>query len=286
MLTITTKILNRLAVSSSLGLSSRQGVLLVAPFSSESGRLLKLNELSHIEGSVKKRRRWGRGIGSGRGKMSGHGHQKSRSTPRGFEGGQTPMYKRLPKIGFYNPNEKDFATVNLDTIQRFIDQGRLQTKPNSFVTIRDLVLAGIVSDAKDGVKVLARGKEELKSPVHLEVSRASAEAIKAIESAGGTVTCTHFNTLALRALIKPYKFNMLPLRARPSPKDMQYYLEKNNCGYLSPEVQQRNLKLFGYVTSETPYREEHQILLEARRKEWDAEREEKIKLLKEANYKI
>ena len=93
--------------------------------------------------------------------------------------------------------------------------------------------------------------------MHLEVSQASEEAIKAVENAGGTVTCTHFNTLALRALIKPYKFVTLPRRARPPPKLMGYYLDRTKCGYLSPEIQIRNLKLFGCLTSEKTLRAEH-----------------------------
>lgn len=93
------------------------------------------------------------------------------------------------------------------------------------------------------------------------MTQASKAAIAAIEKAGGTVTTVHFNKLALRALIKPHKFELLPWRARPIPTIMQYYLEKNNCGYLSPEIQIRNLKLFGHVTSEMKLREEHEAFM-------------------------
>lgn len=243
-------------------------------------RLLKLNDLSHIEGSVKTRRRWGRGVGSGRGKMSGRGHQFSRSTPRGFEGGQTPLYKRLPKVGFHNPNALDFQPINLNTLQEFVDKGKLTPKPNGLITIRDLVTSGIITNPRDGVILLAKGKETLKSPLHLEVSRASEGAIQAVEKAGGTVTCVHFNTLALRALVKPYKFDILPMRARPTPKLMQYYLNVNKAGYLSPEIQQRNLKLFGYTTSEQALREEHDKFMAVKRAAWAKEREEKMAYLK------
>ena len=95
-------------------------------------------------------------------------------------------------------------------------------------------------------------------PIHLEVSQASEEAIRAIEKAGGTVTCVHFNELALRALIKPFKFVTLPRRARPSPKLMGYYLDRTKCGYLSPEIQIRNMQLFGCYTSEKALRAEHE----------------------------
>ena len=94
----------------------------------------------------------------------------------------------------------------------------------------------------------------------MEVSRASEDAIQAVEAAGGTITCVHFNKLALRALLKPYKFDILPRRARPPPKLMNYYLDRTKAGYLSPEVQMRNLKLFGAVTSEEKLREEHEFI--------------------------
>lgn len=103
--------------------------------------------------------------------------------------------------------------------------------------------------------------------MHFEVSQASTEAIKAVEAAGGTVTSVHFNKLALRALIKPTEFNILPWRARPPPKTMPYYLDRTKAGYLSPEIQIRNLKLFGVVTSEDALREEHENFMKMKRKE-------------------
>eukprot|EP01039_Chlorochromonas_danica_P005175 gene5175-5695_t len=247
----------------------------IVPNRNFSERLIKLNELTNIEGAVKKRKRWGRGIGSGRGKTSGHGHQFSRSTPRGFEGGQTPLYKRFPKIGFHNPNERDFQEVNLETVQEFIDQGRLKVPTNFFLTMRDLVHCGMLKDVKDGVKLLAKGKEKLRTPVHFEVSAASVEAIKAVEANGGTVTCSHFNSLALRSLIKPYKYHILPQRARPTPKLMQYYLNKDKSGYLAPEIQVRNLQLFGALNSEPRLREEHAAFMAVRRKQMAEERAKK-----------
>lgn len=107
----------------------------------------------------------------------------------------------------------------------------------------------------------------------MEVSFASEEAIKAVEKAGGTVTCVHFNRLALRALIKPLKFDLLPKRARPSPKIMDYYLDRTKCGYLSPEIQTRNLAMFGFVTTEDQMREEHQQVQHFRRRCEAVERE-------------
>lgn len=228
---------------------------------SSTNRLLTLNDLYNVPGSKKKRKRWGRGTGSGRGKLCGYGHQKSRCTPRGFEGGQTPLFRTKPKIGFYNHNQRDLVPLNLEKIQQFIDMGRLIPKSGEIITIRDLIECGLISSVKDGVKLLAKGREEVRTPIHLEVSCASVAAIKALESAGGTVTSVHFNTLALRALVKPYKFEYLPLRARPPPRLMPYYLDKTKAGYLSPEVQLRNLSLFGYVTSEEKLRYEHEVIM-------------------------
>eukprot|EP01035_Chromulina_nebulosa_P020725 gene20725-26869_t len=149
---------------------------------------------------------------------------ESFSTPRAFEGGQTPIYKTKPKIGFYNYTHRELEHLNLYKIQQFIDMGRLIVKPNELITVRDLLESGIISNAKEGVKILAHGKDKLVTPIHLEVSFASKESIKAVESVGGTITCVHFTPLSLRALIKPYKFELLPKRARPSPKIMDYYL--------------------------------------------------------------
>lgn len=254
--------LNLLACRCSISSSS---VAAASPPPSSSERLLNLNDLANIKEATKKRRRWGRGIGSGRGKNAGFGHQKSRVTPRAFEGGQTPLYRRLPKIGFFNSSEREFQVLNLSRLQEFLIMGRLPHKPDTFTTMRDLLESGIVSSVKDGIKLLAHGKTDFQVPMHLEVTAASEDAIRAVEAAGGTVTCVHFNTLALRALIKPLKFDILPRRARPPPRLMGYYLDRTKSGYLSPEVQQRNLKLFGAVTSEAALRLEHNKFISLKR---------------------
>ena len=167
--------------------------------------------------------------------------------------------------------------LNLDSIQQWIDMGRLQPKKDTWITMRDLLASGIISNVRDGIKILARGKTQFKTPIHLEVSQASEEAIKAVEAVGGTITCTHFNKLALRALIKPYKFDILPRRARPPPTVMNYYLDCTKCGYLSPEIQLRNLKLFGTVTSEDQLRLEHDRFMDTKRKFVKAIKEEMVK---------
>ena len=144
---------------------------------------MKLNELKDNCGATKNRIRVGRGIGSGKGKTSGHG-QKSRSgvAVNGFEGGQMPIYRRLPKRGFKNPFAKVFAVVNLDTLQTAIDAGKLKADA---VDLAALSNAGIVTKTYDGVRLLARGA--VTTAVTISVNSASKAAVAAIEKAGGKV---------------------------------------------------------------------------------------------------
>jgi large subunit ribosomal protein L15 len=147
-----------------------------------------LNQLSDNQGSTKNRKRVGRGIGSGKGKTAGAGQkgQKSRSgvAIKGFEGGQMPIHRRLPKRGFTNIFRKEFAVANLGRVQAAIDAGKLDAKET--LTIAKLQEAGVVGKVVDGVRLLAKG--ELKTKVSFEVSGASKGAIEAVEKAGGTVT--------------------------------------------------------------------------------------------------
>ncbi|OUR77429.1 50S ribosomal protein L15 [Alphaproteobacteria bacterium 46_93_T64] len=147
-----------------------------------------LNQLSDIAGATKNRKRVGRGIGSGKGKTSGAGQkgQKSRSgvAIKGFEGGQMPIHRRLPKRGFTNIFRKEFAVANLGRVQTAIDAGKLDAKET--ITIAKLQEAGVVGKVVDGVRLLAKG--ELKSKVTFEVSGASKGAVEAVEKAGGSVT--------------------------------------------------------------------------------------------------
>ncbi|MGN6583870.1 MAG: 50S ribosomal protein L15 [Rhizobiaceae bacterium] len=148
---------------------------------------MKLNELRDKDGATKSRKRVGRGIGSGSGKTGGRGvkGQKSRSgvAVNGFEGGQMPLYRRLPKRGFRNPFGKDFNIVSIARIQQAIDAKKLD--PKETVTTEALVKAGVVRRAKDGVRLLADG--ELKAKLSFEVAGASEAAIEKIEKAGGSV---------------------------------------------------------------------------------------------------
>ena len=142
---------------------------------------MKLHELKPAEGSRKERKRKGRGIGSGNGKTAGKGHkgQNARSgggVRLGFEGGQTPLFRRLPKRGFTNINRKDYAIVNLDTLNRFED--------GTEVTPALLIETGIVSKEQAGIKILAKGNIEKKLTV--KAHKFSSTAKEAIEAAGGT----------------------------------------------------------------------------------------------------
>ena len=148
---------------------------------------MKLNEIAPKHGSRKKRFRIGRGIGSGKGKTAGRGGkgQTARSGVRikGFEGGQMPIHRRLPKRGFNNIFRLDFAEINLDRLQDAIDAKLVDVKET--ITVESLVKAKVVRRPKAGIRLLGRG--EIKAKLNIEVHGASKTAIAAIEKAGGTV---------------------------------------------------------------------------------------------------
>ncbi|MCP4818463.1 MAG: 50S ribosomal protein L15 [Shimia sp.] len=149
---------------------------------------MKLHELRDNEGATKKRMRVGRGPGSGKGKMGGRGikGQKSRSgvAINGYEGGQMPLYQRLPKRGFNKPNRKAFAVVNLGLIQKFVDEKKLDA--SAAITEDALISSGLVRRKLDGVRVLAKG--EISAKLNIEVTGASKAAVAAVEKAGGSLT--------------------------------------------------------------------------------------------------
>jgi len=149
---------------------------------------MKLHELHDNPGATKKRKRIGRGPGSGTGKMGGRGikGQKSRSgvAIAGYEGGQMTLYMRLPKRGFNNINAKRHAVVNLGLVQKFIDAKKLDAKKP--ITEAALVESGLVRRVRDGVRILAKG--DFSAKVTIEVTGASKSAIAAVEAAGGTLT--------------------------------------------------------------------------------------------------
>jgi large subunit ribosomal protein L15 len=149
---------------------------------------MKLHELHDNEGATRKQKRVARGPGSGKGKTAGRGikGQKSRSGVAigGYEGGQMPLYRRLPKRGFSAPNAKRYAVVNLGLIEKFVGLGKLDISVE--LTEDVLVAAGLTSHKRDGIRIL--GKGDIKSPVKLNVTGASASAIAAVAAAGGTLT--------------------------------------------------------------------------------------------------
>ena len=141
---------------------------------------MKLHELKPAEGSRKVRNRVGRGIGSGNGKTAGRGHkgQNSRSgggVRLGFEGGQNPLYRRLPKRGFTNPTRKEYSIVNIETLNRF--------DANTEVTPELLIETGVVKNVKDGIKILGNGT--LEKSLTVKANKFTASAVQAIEAAGG-----------------------------------------------------------------------------------------------------
>jgi len=149
---------------------------------------MKLNQLSDNPGATKKQKRVARGPGSGKGKTAGRGikGQKSRSGVAigGYEGGQMPLYRRLPKRGFSKPNQKQFAVINLGLIEKFIALGKLDISAE--ITEDALVAAGLTKSKHDGIRILAKGV--ITSKVMLNVTGASASAIEAVVAAGGSLT--------------------------------------------------------------------------------------------------
>lgn len=148
---------------------------------------MKLHELRDNPGAAKKQKRVARGPGSGKGKTAGRGikGQKSRSGVAlgGYEGGQMPLYQRLPKRGFNKPNRKEYAVVNLGLIQKFIDAGKIDAK--AAITEDVLVASGLVRRKLDGIRVLAKGDLTVKADI--AVTGASKGAIEAVAKAGGTL---------------------------------------------------------------------------------------------------
>ena len=146
---------------------------------------MRLNELSDNPGAHRPRKRVGRGIGSGLGKTSGKGQkgQKSRSgvSLLGFEGGQMPLFRRLPKRGFKNVFRKEFEVVNLGDLQKAVDAGKIDAKKP--VNAEALKAAGLIKRRKDGVRLLAKG--EIKAKLTIEVDGASKAAVAGVEKAGG-----------------------------------------------------------------------------------------------------
>ena len=154
---------------------------------------MKLNELNDNKGSTSSKKRLGRGTGSGLGKTSGRGHkgQKARSgsSINGFEGGQMPIHRRLPKRGFTNIHRKKYNVINLGDLQIAIDNKKIDIKKP--LDIKILLSTGIISKPKNGIRLLARG--EIKSKINIHVTGASTSAIESVKKAGGDVVLLEGN---------------------------------------------------------------------------------------------
>lgn len=180
---------------------------------------MNLNQLSDNPGARKAGKRLGRGIGSGKGKTSGHGHkgQKARSgvAIKGFEGGQMPLHRRMPKRGFKNPFRKNYVVVNLGRLQVAIDAGKLD--PKQLIDAAALSAAGVVTNTRDGVRLLAKG--ELKTKVNMTVAGASKAASAAVESAGGSITLIPPVKTAAEKAAKSAKRGKKTKRVKNAPGD-------------------------------------------------------------------
>jgi large subunit ribosomal protein L15 len=174
--------------------------------SASSVSSITLNNLCDNPGARKQRTRWGRGVGSGRGKTCGRGHkgQKSRSGNRhprlGFEGGQFPFYRRVPKRGFKNVNHIELEPLNLGKLQQFIDRGKLPT--DQVINMRTLRDSGVVGKIHDGVKILGDGATKFHTPVNLEVTAASKSAVARLKETQSILTLVKLNGGQLRKLLK------------------------------------------------------------------------------------
>lgn len=185
--------------------------------------LLALNDLRDNVPRKQKTRK-GRGIGSGKGKTAGRGHKGQRArkgSKLGFEGGQTPLRRRMPKRGFKNPFSLTFQPIGLGKIATFINAGKIDS--SELITMKTLKDAGVLGkQIKDGVRLMGRGSEKIQWPIHLEVTRVTVRAKEAVEAAGGSVRKVYYNKLGFRALLKPEWFEkkgrLLPKAARPPPK--------------------------------------------------------------------
>ncbi|KAL2258883.1 hypothetical protein VTK26DRAFT_7628 [Humicola hyalothermophila] len=223
-----------------------------------------LASLSDNKGAYHKRIRRGRGPSSGYGKTAGRGHKGQKQHGKvkpWFQGGQTPLIVSHGRMGFINHRAPEMMELNLDRLQAWIDAGRLD--PTKQITPREIIKSGIVGPTiKDGIKLLARGGESMRTPVDIVVSRASAAAIKAIEAAGGKIMTRYYTKEALKRLVAGKSMHTdkpLPVgpehveavleQARTAKKhyyrlpdptsreDIEYYRDPAHRGYLSHTLQ-------------------------------------------------
>ncbi|WVR07777.1 ribosomal protein L15 [Kwoniella sp. DSM 27419] len=203
-----------------------------------------LGDLSPAKGSTKTDTRYGRGPGSQKGGTSGRGHkgQKARNgkgVRLGFEGGQTPLHRKVPKKGFNNFTSKTYAPLSIATLQSFLSQGRID--PDETITIGSIVRSNAVHGLshQSGIKLLGEPDPELPlPPLKLELSRYSQSAAKAIIAAGGQVSAVYHNNLGLRKEVFPDKYFGREIKdAKPTRKtDILYYTNPKKYGYLADSI--------------------------------------------------
>ena len=193
---------------------------------------LKENVLCDLKGARKTRKRVGRGPGSGLGKTAGKGHkgqgQRGNKKKAGFEGGQTPLYRRLPKLGLAKANQNRLEYVNMEKLVYYIKRDLIKYDENDVITIKKLKEAGVVTDVKYGVKLLARGVDqlaELGKPIFIELSEISKPALDAINAQGGKVIIKYRTPLKLREHLYPEKFEFKLDEPLPDKKAV-LHLEK------------------------------------------------------------
>ncbi|KAH8653699.1 ribosomal protein L18e/L15P [Xylariales sp. PMI_506] len=221
-----------------------------------------LADLRDNKGAYHSPTRVGRGPSSGKGKTSGRGHKGQKQHGKvkpWFQGGQTPLVVQRGRLGFENLRAPVMSEVNLDKLQEWIDQGRID--PTQQITPKELIQSRLLGSIKDGVKLLGRGADALKQPIDIVVSRASASAIDAVESAGGKIVTRYYTKQSIRRLVEGKSVNTtlpLPVGAEhvepvleqvrqrgffyrlPDPTsrwDMEYYRDPAHRGYLSHTLQ-------------------------------------------------
>ncbi|KAI9890395.1 MAG: YmL10 [Vezdaea aestivalis] len=230
----------------------------LVPFLLQKRSASVLSDLADTPGSYQKRKRLGRGPSSGKGKTSGRGHKGQLAhgkVPAGFNGGQTPLLVIKGYRGYNNPHSLTMSPINLDRIQSWIDQGRID--PKKPITVKELVKSRCMHRVKDGLKLLGRDAHALRSPIKILVSQASASAIQAVEQAGGSVTTRYYTNKSIRQVLKglspsrafePANFDTKatnpdsPWTYRlPDPtsrRDIEYYRDPAHRGYLVGTVEE------------------------------------------------
>ncbi|SMR45992.1 unnamed protein product [Zymoseptoria tritici ST99CH_3D1] len=212
------------------------------PFITQQRSASILSSLSDTKGAYNKKIRRGRGPASGKGKTSGrgmNGQKQHGKVPAGFNGGQTPDWVVSGSRGFENHFSVDMSKVNLNRIQYWINQGRLD--PSKPITLRELNKSRCTHGIKDGIKLLARGKEELTTPINIVVSRASADAIAAVEKLGGTVTTRYYTNFAISKILKGEMDPINSLQSRASTAAATGVVEED-----AAQVLEQDKKVYRY----------------------------------------